>query len=122
MNVVLAASSREISRVPRSVGKSTAFMLELLSSATTIATPCPAIRVAPPTVCGRASATARQPIASPRTMAGKARNQNQPMRWRGETRARLGQAILGRARSSSQGSGTQNQKPEPAGLSKTHRD
>ena len=35
--------SREINRVPISVGKSTAFMLELLSSATTIATPCPAI-------------------------------------------------------------------------------
>ncbi len=120
MNVVLAASSREINRVPRSVGKSTAFMLELLSSATTIATPCPAIRVMPPTVCGRASATARQPIASPRKMAGNARNQNQPMRWRRGNAPRLGQEILGRARSKQPGKRQQNQKPEPAGLSKMH--
>ena len=47
-------------------------MLELLSMATTIATPCPAIRVTPPTVCGRASATATPPMASPRKKAGNA--------------------------------------------------
>ena len=48
---LLAASSREINRVPRSAGKSTAFMLELLSRATTIATPLAGdIRVLPPTV------------------------------------------------------------------------
>ena len=78
--VSLAASSRAIRRVPWFVGKSTAFMLELLSSATTIATPCPAIRVTPPTVCGRASAKARPPMASPRNKAGSARSQTQPIR------------------------------------------
>ena len=115
MNVVLAASSREINRVPRSAGKSTAFMLELLSSATTIATPCPAIRVWPPTVCGRANATARQPIASPRNRAGNARSQNQPMRWRRGNAPRLGQEILGRARSSSQGSGSKTRSQSQPG-------
>jgi hypothetical protein len=71
MNVFLAASSRLIRRVSRSAGKSTEFMLELWSSATTIATPCAATRITPPTVCGRASAIARAPRASPRKSAGK---------------------------------------------------
>ena len=104
--VILAASSRGIVRVPPSAGKSTAFMLELWSSATTIATPFPAICVLPPTVCGRASATASAAIASPRNAAGSGRSQTQPGRFRGPKPSKLGQPIRGRQRSSSHGNGT----------------
>ena len=93
MTVFLAASSREIFLVPRSVGKSSVFMLELWSSATTIATPCPAILVTPPTVCGRASATAKEPIASPHKRAGNRRSQTQLMRRSSGKPSRLGQAM-----------------------------
>ncbi len=122
MKVVLAASSREISRVPRSVGKSTAFMLELWSSATTIATPWPAIRVTPPTVCGRASATARPPIASPRKMAGK-RPQPEPAdAMAGGKAAEAGPGDSRPGAFEQPGERHQDQEPEPAGLSKMHHD
>ena len=47
-----------------------------------MANPCPAIRITPPTVWGRASATARAPSASPRRIAGKKRSSNRPERRR----------------------------------------
>ena len=101
-------------------GNRRVFMLELWSSATTIATPCPAILVTPPTVCGRASATARAPIARPHRKAGNWRSQTQLMRRLSGKPSRLGHAMRGRARSSSQGKWHEDHEPEPSGLSESH--
>ena len=120
MNVFLAASSREINRVPRSVGKSTAFMLELLierdddrdSLSGDAGRAADSLR---PGQCHGQTAD-RQPAQN-----GRQRAQPEPtdaMAAR-ETRPSWARKFAGRARSSNQGSGSKDQKPEPAGLSKT---
>ena len=90
-----AASRRLIWRVPASAGKSTVFMLELWSTAATIATPFAAIRITPPTVCGRARATTSAPIARHRSSMGSrcrsAQGENPASRRRKP--ARLGQVM-----------------------------
>ena len=95
-------------------------MLELWSRATTIATPCPAILVTPPTVCGRASATAR---AADRQSAQQGRQLAQP----DPTDASLERETLetgpGDPRPCSfqqPGKRHEDHEPEPSGLSKSH--
>ena len=77
-------------------GNPTVFMLELWSSATTIATPRPAIRVRPPTDCGRASATASAAMASPRSRTGTDPSRCSPALPLPPKPSSEGQAIRGR--------------------------
>ena len=119
---VRLAASRRVSFASPSA-KSGTFMLELRSMATTTATPFAATLTRPPTVCGRAIATAMPAIVSESRSVGTHASRAAHPRPVPAKGASVGQASLGRRGPLPEPrQGDQDQERQPGRLGPSHRE